>query len=111
MPVTNAAEPEAPGGGQSSHAGAALDPAAPEAAGPELAALGPEVPAREEPALAPPAAETAVPDPDWAVVVLAAVCAAAGAAQIAKSSRTIGAAADRIGAAQLAGADRGAAAV
>ncbi len=105
MPVRNAAEPVAPGGGHMSHAGALFDPAAPEAAGPEPP-LEPVVPADEEPALDLPMANTATPDPatvalaaapapwfvdelpapDWDVVVEAAVCAATGVAQIAKST-------------------------
>ena len=105
MPVRNAAGPVAPGGGQMSHAGALFDPAAPEAAGPEPP-LEPVVPADREPALDLPVANAAaldpatvalvaaptpwfideLPAPDWDGAVEAAVCAATGSAQIAKST-------------------------
>ena len=105
MPVRNAAGPVAPGGGQMSHAGALFDPAAPEAAGPEPP-LEPVIPADGEPALDLPVANAAaldpatvalvaapapwfideLPAPDWDVAVEAAVCAATGSAQIAKST-------------------------
>lgn len=107
MPVRNAAEPVAPGGGHMSHAGALFDPAAPEAAGPEPP-LEPVVPADEEPALDLPVANTAAPDPAtvalaaapapwfveelpapvWDAAVETVVCAAAGIAQIAKNTAT-----------------------
>jgi hypothetical protein len=98
VPVTNAAEPVAPGGGQMSHAGALFDPAAPP--------LEPVVPADEEPALDLPVADTAAPEPatvalvaapapwlvdelpaaGWDVAVVATVCAATGVVPIAKSN-------------------------
>lgn len=81
MPSTNGSAPEAPGGGQSTQAGALLALAV--AAEPEVPAAEPEAPAEERPALPDPLAPV-LAVADWAVEavaavpVAAAVCAAAG---------------------------------
>ncbi len=78
MPSTNGSAPEAPGGGQSTQAGALLALAV--AAEPEVPAAEPEAPAEERPALPDPLAPV-LAVADWeveAVPVAAAVCAAAG---------------------------------